>query len=135
MLIRGHSRYRAGGSDRIEGEMLDILDSEGITGASFTERVRSVMEDPAHQFPNTDEGRAQMIAYLEDFDQQVMAISADYFITIPPQPLEIVRVPEYSQDSSPEVITTARRWTARAPGAFTLIRKTQRTIRGGRCRH
>ena len=62
--------------------MLDILDGEGITGASFAERVRSVMEDPAHQFPNTDEGRAEMIAYLEDFDQKVMAIAADYFITI-----------------------------------------------------
>ena len=93
------------------------------------------MEDPAHQFPNTDEGRAEMIAYLEDFDQKVMAIAADYFITIPPQPLEIVRVPEYSQDSSPEVITMAQRWTARAPDGFTSIKRIQRTIHVGRCQH
>ena len=109
--------------DRIEGEMLDILDSQGITGASFAERVRSVMEDPAHQFPNTDEGRAEMIAYLEDFDQKVMAIAADYFITIPPQPLEIVRVPEYSQDSSPGGYYNGPALDGSRPGRFYINQK------------
>ncbi len=109
--------------DRIEGEMLDILDGEGITGASFAERVRSVMEDPAHQFPNTDEGRAEMIAYLEDFDQKVMAIAADYFITIPPQPLEIVRVPEYSQDSSPGGYYNGPALDGSRPGRFYINQK------------
>ena len=56
--------------DRIEGEMLDILDSQGVMGDSFAQRIRVLMDDPAHQFPNTDEGRAEMIAYLEAFDQK-----------------------------------------------------------------
>jgi uncharacterized protein (DUF885 family) len=109
--------------DRIEGEMLDILDSQGIAGESFAERVRTVMEDPAHQFPNTDEGRADMIAYLEDFDRRVMAIAADYFITIPPQPLEIVRVPEYSQDSSPGGYYNGPALDGSRPGRFYINQK------------
>ena len=109
--------------DRIEGEMLDILDSQGIAGGSFPERVRIVMEDPAHQFPNTDEGRADMIAYLEDFDRRVMAIAADYFITIPPQPLEIVRVPEYSQDSSPGGYYNGPALDGSRPGRFYINQK------------
>jgi len=109
--------------DRIEGEMLDILDSQGIAGESFAERVRIVMEDPAHQFPNTDEGRADMIAYLEDFDRRVMAIAADYFITIPPQPLEIVRVPEYSQDSSPGGYYNGPALDGSRPGRFYINQK------------
>jgi len=109
--------------DRIEGEMLDILDSQGIAGGSFAERVRIVMEDPAHQFPNTDEGRADMIAYLEDFDRRVMAIAADYFITIPPQPLEIVRVPEYSQDSSPGGYYNGPALDGSRPGRFYINQK------------
>ncbi|MFL2501790.1 MAG: DUF885 domain-containing protein [Luminiphilus sp.] len=109
--------------DRIEGEMLDILDSQGIAGDSFAERVRIVMEDPAHQFPNTDEGRADMIAYLEDFDRRVMAIAADYFITIPPQPLEIVRVPEYSQDSSPGGYYNGPALDGSRPGRFYINQK------------
>ena len=109
--------------DRIEGEMLDILDSQGIAGGSFPERVRIVMEDPAHQFPNTDAGRADMIAYLEDFDRRVMAIAADYFITIPPQPLEIVRVPEYSQDSSPGGYYNGPALDGSRPGRFYINQK------------
>ena len=111
------------GVDRIEGEMLDILDSQGIAGGSFAERVRIVMEDPAHQFPNTDEGRADMIAYLKDFDRRVMAIAADYFITIPPQPLEIVRVPEYSQDSSPGGYYNGPALDGSRPGRFYINQK------------
>ena len=109
--------------DRIEGEMLDILDSQGIAGSSFSERVRVVMEDPAHQFPNTDMGRAEMIAYLEAFDKKVMAIAADYFITIPPQPLEIVRVPEYSQDSSPGGYYNGPALDGSRPGRFYINQK------------
>ena len=109
--------------DRIEGEMLDILDSQGIAGSSFSERVRVVMEDPAHQFPNTDMGRSEMIAYLEAFDKKVMAIAADYFITIPPQPLEIVRVPEYSQDSSPGGYYNGPALDGSRPGRFYINQK------------
>ena len=109
--------------DRIEGEMLDILDSQGVTGDSFAERIRVLMDDPAHQFPNTDEGRAEMIAYLEAFDQKVIAIAADYFVTIPPQPLEIVRVPEYSQDSSPGGYYNGPALAGSRPGRFYINQK------------
>ena len=109
--------------DRIEGEMLDILDSQGVMGDSFAQRIRILMDDPAHQFPNTDEGRAEMIAYLEAFDQKVMAIAADYFVTIPPQPLEIVRVPEYSQDSSPGGYYSGPALDGSRPGRFYINQK------------
>ena len=109
--------------DRSEGEMLDILDSQGVMGDSFAERIRVLMDDPAHQFPNTDEGRAEMIAYLEAFDQKVMAIAADYFVTIPPQPLEIVRVPEYSQDSSPGGYYNGPALDGSRPGRFYINQK------------
>lgn len=109
--------------DRIGGEMLDILNSQGVTGDSFAERIRVLMDDPAHQFANTDEGREEMIAYLEAFDQKVMAIAADYFVTIPPQPLEIVRVPEYSQDSSPGGYYNGPALDGSRPGRFYINQK------------
>ena len=109
--------------DRIEAEMLDILDSQGVTGEDFASRIRVLMADPAHQFPNSDEGRAEMIASLEAVDQRVMAIAADYFITIPPQPLEIVRVPEYSQDSSPGGYYNGPALDGSRPGRFYINQK------------
>lgn len=86
---------------RIEKEMETILVAQGLTEGSVSDRVKAVMADPAQNFPNTDDGRQQMLDYLVRLNKDVMAKAPDYFITIPKQPLEIVRVPEYSQDSSP----------------------------------
>ena len=86
---------------RIEAEMTAILDAQGVPGATLAERIRAVSADPGQKFPNDDAGRAQMLAFLKQVDQRVMALAPKYFKTIPPQPLEIVRVPEYSQDSAP----------------------------------
>jgi len=87
--------------ERIEQEMVAILDAQGIQGATLAERIEKLSADPAQNFPNTDSGRAEMIAYLHQINDRIMAAAPKFFLTIPPQPLEIVRVPEYSQDSSP----------------------------------
>jgi uncharacterized protein (DUF885 family) len=108
---------------RIEAEMAAILDSQGVTGESFAERVQKLMKDPVQQFPNTDEGRQEMIDYLESIDARVMAIAPRYFITIPPQPLEIVRVPEYAQDSSPGGYYNPPALDGSRPGRFYINQK------------
>ncbi|MGA0102615.1 MAG: DUF885 domain-containing protein [Steroidobacteraceae bacterium] len=108
---------------RIEAEMLAILDAQGITDGDLATRVRILMEDPAQQFPNTDEGRREMIDYLESIDDRVMAIAPQFFITIPPQPLEIVRVPEYAQDSSPGGYYNSPALDGSRPGRFYINQK------------
>ncbi|MGA0027495.1 MAG: DUF885 domain-containing protein [Steroidobacteraceae bacterium] len=108
---------------RIEAEMLAILDAQGITDGDLATRVRILMEDPAQQFPNTDEGRREMIDYLESIDDRVMAIAPQFFITIPPQPLEIVRVPEYAQDSSPGGYYYSPALDGSRPGRFYINQK------------
>ncbi len=87
--------------NRIAQEMDAILIAQGLVEGTVSERVKQLMEDPAYQFPNTDEGRQQMLDYLVKLNADLMAKAGDYFITLPPQKLEIVRVPEYSQDSAP----------------------------------
>lgn len=108
---------------RIESEMDAILIGQDLTEGTVASRVQQLMTDPAHQFPNTDEGRQQMLDYLVELNTEVMAIAGEYFVTLPPQPLEIVRVPEYSQDSSaggyynPPAIDGSR------PGRFYINQK------------
>lgn len=109
--------------DRIEGEMLDILDGQGVVEGALASRMRVLMDDPQYHFANTDEGRKAMIEYLEAFDREVMQIAADYFITIPPQPLEIVRVPEYSEDSSPGGYYNGPALDGSRPGRFYINQK------------
>ena len=108
---------------RLEAEMTAILDAQGVTGTTLAERVRALNVDPAQRFPNTDEGRAQMIAYLREVDARVMAEAPKFFKTIPPQPLEIVRVPEYSQDSAPGGYYNPPALDGSRPGRFYINQK------------
>ncbi len=109
--------------DRIETEMDAILVGEDLTEGTVAERVRVLMEDPAHQFPNTDEGRQQMIDYLNALNDHILSIAGDYFITMPPQPLEIVRVPEYSEDSAPGGYYNPPALDGSRPGRFYINQK------------
>lgn len=86
---------------RIEAAMNEILIGQGLTDGTVSERVRILMEDPDQLFPNTDEGREAMIAYLAELNTDIMGKAGDFFVTLPPQALEIKRVPEFSQDSAP----------------------------------
>ncbi len=108
---------------RIEQEMDAILISQGMIEGTVSERVRVLMEDPAQQFPNTDDGRKAMIDYLVALDEDLMAKAGDYFITLPPQPLEIVRVPEFSQDSAPGGYYQQPALDGSRPGRFYINQK------------
>ncbi len=108
---------------RIESGMTAILDAQGVPGATLAERIHSLNADPAQTFPNTDEGRRQMLAYLHDIDGRVMAVAPKFFKTIPPQPLEIVRVPEYAQDSSPGGYYNPPALDGSRPGRFYINQK------------
>jgi uncharacterized protein (DUF885 family) len=108
---------------RIEGDMTAILDAQGVPGASLAERVRAVSADPQQIFANDDAGRAGMLAFLKDVDRRVMAVAPRYFKTIPPQPLEIVRVPEYSQDSAPGGYYHPPALDGSRPGRFYINQK------------
>ena len=48
--------------DRIDG----LLKKQGLTQGTVGERVQALNKDPRFLYPNTDAGRAQLIAYLND---------------------------------------------------------------------
>jgi uncharacterized protein (DUF885 family) len=86
---------------RIEKEEEEILVAQGYTEGTVNERILELMKAPEYNFPNDDAGRQQMLDYLVELNTEVMAKAGDYFITLPDQPLEILRVPEYSENSAP----------------------------------
>ena len=105
---------------RIESEMDAILVSQGLTEGSVSDRVKQLMADPAQNFPNDDAGRQQMLDYLGELNAAVSAKAPEFFVTIPKQPLEIVRVPEYSQDSSPGGYYNPPALDGSRPGRFYI---------------
>ncbi len=113
--------------ERIEAAMTAILDAQGIpavdeAGAAipFASRIALVSQRPGELFPNDDTGRQAMIDYLTQLNVDVMELAPDYFITIPPQPVEVVRVPEYSQDSAPGGYYNPPALDGSRPGRFYI---------------
>ena len=68
---------------RIESEMEAILVAQGYSKGSFVERVQYLKQMPEHNFANTDEGRIEQIAYLNQVNDQLMANIGDLFYNHP----------------------------------------------------
>ena len=86
---------------RIESEMDAILQGEGLTEGPLSNRITAMMTRADQIYEDSDAGRAAMIAELERLNKEVMAKAGAFFVTLPPQPLEIKRIPEFSQDGAP----------------------------------
>ncbi|WP_425408882.1 DUF885 domain-containing protein [Hyphococcus sp.] len=105
---------------RIEQEMDAILIAEGYTEGTVSERVKMLMEEPSELFPNTDEGRRQMLDYLVALNEDVLDKASQYFVALPPQELEILRVPEYSEASAPGGYYMPAALDGSRPGRFYI---------------
>jgi uncharacterized protein (DUF885 family) len=109
---------------RIEKEMLAILDAQHIEGATLAERLHQLNTRPDQLFSDDDAGRAKMLDYLKSIHEKVMTAAPYFFITVPPQPLEIVRVPVYAQDSSPGGYYNSPALDGSRPGRFYINQKS-----------
>ena len=84
----------------ISGRLDAILKQAGFTKGSVGERLAALNTSPEQLYPNTDAGRAQLIASLNDDVKALYAKLPRAFATIPTQPLEIRRVPPEIQDGA-----------------------------------
>lgn len=105
---------------RIEAEMDAILIAQGQSEGTVSQRVKAMMSRPDQIFADTDEGRAAMITELERLNAEVMAKAGEYFVVLPPQKLEIKRVPEYSQDGAPGGYYSGPALDGSRPGQFYI---------------
>ncbi|MEM8936988.1 MAG: DUF885 domain-containing protein [Pseudomonadota bacterium] len=106
--------------ERVAQAMTVILDSEGVPGETIGDRISNLMNDPAHHFEDSDAGRSETIAYLETLNEGVMAQAGAYFSKLPTQSLEIVRIPEYAEDSAPGGYYMMAALDGSRPGRFYI---------------
>ena len=77
-----------------------ILRSQGMTRGSVGERLAALIVMPSQLYPNNDEGRAELIASLNEGVRAMNARLPQAFATLPNAPLEIRRVPPEIQDGA-----------------------------------
>ncbi len=85
---------------QISAELDKILRSQGMSRGSVGERLAALNVMPSQVYPNTDEGRAKLIAGLNQSARDVDARLPAAFATLPKAPLEIRRVPPEIQDGA-----------------------------------
>jgi uncharacterized protein (DUF885 family) len=78
---------------RITAEMDAILKAQGMTKGTVAERVQELNKRPDQLYPNTDEGREQIIARYNEIMREIEVLMPQYFNTIPPGQLSVQRVP------------------------------------------
>lgn len=110
---------------RLKREMVEILDAQGIgrNTQALHVRIAELNAQAGQVYPNTDEGRKAMIDHLMDIHAKVMRAAPQHFKTVPPHPLEIVRVPEYQQDGSPGGYYSSPSLDGSRPGRFYINQK------------
>jgi uncharacterized protein (DUF885 family) len=84
----------------IEARMDGLLKAQGLAQGTVSERMTALGKDPKHLFPNTDEGREQLIAYLNGLIAGVRPKLPKAFTLKLKAPVIVKRVPVDIQDGA-----------------------------------
>ncbi|WP_411816689.1 DUF885 domain-containing protein [Hyphococcus sp. DH-69] len=105
---------------RITEQMDAILKEQGLSEGTVAERFSSIGKRPDMRYPNTDEGRANLLSDLNAQVAEIMTRVDDWFYTLPSQPVEVRRIPIYEQDSSSGGYYSAPSLDGTRPGIFWI---------------
>jgi uncharacterized protein (DUF885 family) len=93
---------------------------QGLTRGSVGQRYRAMYDDPKFRYPDTDEGKAQLIADLNRKVKAVQALLPKYFGVLPKAAVEIRRVPTYTEAGSPGGYYQPPTLDGSRPGAYYI---------------
>jgi uncharacterized protein (DUF885 family) len=79
----------------------EAMRAQGLTTGTVGARYRGLYEDPKYRYPNTDEGKAKLLADLNLKVQAVQVRLPQYFGVLPKAKVEIRRIPVYTESGAP----------------------------------
>jgi uncharacterized protein (DUF885 family) len=101
-------------------EMDAILQRQSMTQGSVAQRIQALSRRPEQLYPNNDTGRAQLLADLNVQVQGITALMPQAFTTLARAPLEIRRVPVFTQDGAPGGYYERASLDGSRPGAYYI---------------
>ena len=124
----GSRRESSGGNRQADADGRPYQGSVG-------DRLRALYKDPKYQYPNTDEGKVQLIADLNLKVQAVTAKLPAWFGALPKAKLEIHRVPKAIEAGAPGGYYNPPPLDNSRPGIYWInLRDTAEVPRNGPCR-
>lgn len=108
----------------LQARMDPILRSIGYTRGSVGERMTALGEDPRYHFADGDEGRAQILAFVEERLSDIRARMPQAFETLVRGFLEVKRIPPEVEAGAPGAYGGAGTIDGREPGHFWINLRT-----------
>lgn len=104
--------------DRIQTEMDAILAAEGYEEGTVGERMNALAEEERFLYPDTDEGREQILADYQAIIDEISAGLDPYFGVRPDAGVEVRRVPEFKEATAPGAYYQSPAMDGSRPGVF-----------------
>lgn len=103
---------------RVGAEMDTILTQAGFTQGSRAERIALLAKSPAQRYPDSDEGRAQILKDYQRIIDDITAGLDPYFRTRPRAKVDVQRMPSFTEAGSPGAYYSSPPMDGSAPGTF-----------------
>jgi uncharacterized protein (DUF885 family) len=111
------------GVDRVAAlsSQLDIaLRRVGLTEGPVGARLSQLTADPRYRYPETEEGRAQLLADVRARVNRVMERAPNWFGRMPRAPLEVRRVPEFLEATQSGAYYNSPSLDGSTPGIYFI---------------
>lgn len=106
----------------------ELLKAQGMTQGTVGQRLRALVTDPRFIYPNTDAGKQELLAYLNQGMAQIQALLPQYFGRIPKAKVEIRRVPTDIEEGATGGYYMPAALDGSRPGAYYInLRNTAET--------
>ena len=105
--------------DRIQAEMLEIFEAEGYDPSLGVKALfDELAEDDRFYYPDTDEGRAQILEDYAEIIDEIEAGMSQAFNMMPKADVDVRRVPEFSEKTAPGAYYNGPSRDGSRPGIF-----------------
>jgi uncharacterized protein (DUF885 family) len=104
----------------LHAEMDTLLRAQGLSQGTVGARMTALGKDPRHLFPNTDAGRADILAYVNGRVADVRARLPRAFATLVPGRLIVKRVPVEIEAGAPGGYAAAGTIDGSVPGNYYI---------------
>jgi len=103
------------------GAKADVLMKKaGYSKGTVGERYAAIYADPAQHYPNTDAGKEELLAHLNEQVKEVQAKLPAWFGQLPKAPVEIRRVPKAIEAGAPGGYYNSPSLDGKRPGIYWI---------------
>ena len=106
--------------ERLHAEMDVILKQLGYSQGTVGRRMQALADDPRYKFPEGDEGRAEILAFIDDRVDWIRAQMPRAFDTVVNPNMEVRRLPPEEEPGAPGAYGGAGSIDGKIPGRFWI---------------